>query len=116
MAQPTSVQLPEAQVQALTALVGSGAYTTQSEIMRQALEEFFQRAPRATRLAAAIWAYQKGKLSLSQAARLAGLEHEEMHRTLVREGLFESGETAESIQEGSDYLSQHARKPAKKAK
>ncbi len=90
------------------ALVGSGAYKTQSEIMRSALDGFFQHAPKATMVAAAIWAYKEGKVSLSKAARLAGVEHEEMHRTLVREGLFRTGSTAANIAAESDFLVKHA--------
>ena len=101
---PSSVVLPEAQELALTALVESGAYKTQSEIMRSALDDFLHHAPKATMLTAAVWAYKKGKASLSQTARMANVEHEEMHRILVREGIFRTGATAKNIEAESDFL------------
>lgn len=101
---PSSVILPKAQELAVEALIGSGSFKTQSEIFRSSVEDFIQHLPKPTRLAAAVWAYENGKASLSQAASLAGIEHEEMQRTLVREGRFRGGETRAELEAGSDFL------------
>lgn len=103
---PSSVVLPKSQELAVEALIGSGSYKTQSEILRSAVEEFILHVPKPTRLAAAVWAYENGKASLSQAAALAGVEHEEMQRTLVREGHFRSGVSAQDLTSETDMLFQ----------
>lgn len=103
---PSSVVLPKSQALAVEALLGSGSYKTQSEILRSAVEEFILHVPKPTRLAAAVWAYENGKASLSQAAALAGVEHEEMQRTLVREGHFRSGVSAQDLESETDMLLQ----------
>lgn len=106
---PTSVVLPESQELALLALVESGAYKTQSEILRSAVEQFIHRTPRSTLIAAAVWAYKEGKVTLSKAARMANIEHEEMQRTLVREGVFDSRMEGKQIQEGAALLASRIR-------
>lgn len=115
---PSSVVLPKSQALAVEALLGSGSYKTQSEILRSAVEEFILHVPKPTRLAAAIWAYENGKASLSQAAALAGVDHEEMQRTLVREGRFRSGVSARDFDAETDMLAQgieHRKAPKRKA-
>jgi Arc/MetJ-type ribon-helix-helix transcriptional regulator len=106
---PTSVDLAKSQQLAVEALIGSGSYRTQSEILRSAVDDFMRHIPKSTRMAAAVWAYQNRKATISQAAALADVPHEEMHRTLVREGHFRSGAKAKDIEAEADLLGKTAR-------
>lgn len=111
---PTSVELAKSQELAVEALIGSGSYRTQSEILRSAVDDFMRHVPKPKRLAAAVWAYEHGRATLSQAAALADMPHEEMHRTLVREGHFRSGTTAKHLEAETQFLSKNARPRAAK--
>lgn len=69
-----------------------------------------RRVPKAKLLAEAMLAYKQGKASLSQAARMANIEHEEMQRFLVREGIFRADASTKTMQAESDFLARQARR------
>ena len=111
----TSIEFTPSQRALIKALVASGGYGTQSEIVRGALDSFvLQNVPKARLLTAAIWAYQNKQASLSRAAEMANIPHEEMHRTLVREGLFDAGGAPGTLDDEIAFLGKHAHKAAKR--
>lgn len=111
----TSIEFTPSQRALIKALVASGGYGTQSEIVRGALDAFvLQNVPKARLLTAAIWAYQNKQASLSRAAEMANIPHEEMHRTLVREGVFDASGSAGALDDEIAFLGKHAPKASKR--
>lgn len=113
----TSIEFTPTQRVLMRALVASGGYGTQSEVVRGAFDLFIEKAvPRGRLVSAAIWAYQHGEASLSKAAELARVPHEEMQRILVQDGVFNPGGSAKELEEEVEFLGRHAGKASAKVK
>ncbi|MFO7992028.1 MAG: UPF0175 family protein [Thermoplasmata archaeon] len=85
-----SISLPRKLSEEIDALIDSGYYDNRSELVRDAIRLFFAQKSE-IRMVSAIELYKKGKITISRAAEIAGLDFETMKSILSDEGLLERG-------------------------
>lgn len=85
-----SISLPDKMNEEIKALIESGYYDNRSELVRDALRTFFARKSE-MRLVSAVELYKNGKVSISRAAEIAGVDFENMQSILKDEGVLERG-------------------------
>lgn len=85
-----SISLPRKLSEEIDALIDSGYYDNRSELVRDAIRLFFAQKSE-IRMVSAIELYKKGKITISRATEIAGLDFETMKSILSDEGLLERG-------------------------
>ncbi len=85
-----SISLPKKMNEEINALINSGYYDNRSELVRDALRMFLAKKGE-NRLVAAIELYKEGKITISRAAEIAGIDFETMKSILIDEGVLKRG-------------------------
>ncbi len=85
-----SISLPKKMSEEVNALIESGYYDNRSELVRDALRMFLAKKGE-NRLVAATELYKEGKITISRAAEIAGVEFETMKNILIDEGILKRG-------------------------
>lgn len=73
-------------MQEIRALIQAGYYSNKSELVREALRDFFERK-KELRVIAAIELYKDGEVTLSRAAEIAGVSFEAFKDLLKERGI-----------------------------
>jgi len=88
-----SITLPAKMHEEIDALIKVGYYDNRSELIRDALRDFFTRKGK-MRLVSAVELYKDGGITLSRAAEIAGVSFERIKTILEDEGILERGRGA----------------------
>lgn len=101
-----SISIPKKMNEEIDAFINTGYYDNRSELIRDALRLFFAKKAE-IRLVAAIELYQKGEITISRAAEMAGVSFDNMKSILEDEGAIRRGRpyNKKKTQELDDLIS-----------
>lgn len=102
---PTSYSIPEVYEQEIEGVIKAGYYSNKSEVVREALRDFFERKKQ-LRISAGIELYKRGKVTLSRAAEIAGMNFFEFKDLLIEKGIkiISPGGTREELERGVQLI------------
>lgn len=98
-----SFTLPPLMKEEIEAIPKTGLYSSVSEFLRDAIRAYFS-VRRDVRTAVALELYKEGKISSGRAAEIADVPYDEMRRTLMERGLWESSSSEEVAKGALDLL------------
>lgn len=85
---PSTYSIPRIYEDEITAVVDAGYYSSKSDVVRDALRLLFDTKSN-LKLSAAIEMFKKGKVTLSKAAEIAGINSISFREILVDRGIVE---------------------------
>lgn len=102
---PTSFSIPEIYDKEIEAIIRAGYYSNKSEIVREALRDFFERKSQ-LRIAAAVEMYKKGEITLSRAAEIAGMNFFDFKALISERGIkiIVPRQSKDEIKRGADII------------
>lgn len=102
---PNAFSMPEVYMKEIEALIRAGYYSNKSEVVRDALRNFFENKAQ-LRLAAAIEMYRKGDVTLSKAAEIAGMNFFEFKEILIERGIkiVSPGKSKDELEKGVELI------------
>ena len=83
---PSAFSIPKIYDQEIKAVIDAGYYSNKSEVVRDALRNFFEEKKQ-LRIAAAVEMYKKNEVTLSKAAEIAGMTSFEFKDILIERGI-----------------------------
>jgi predicted HTH domain antitoxin len=83
---PSAYSIPRIYEQEINAVITAGYYSNKSEVVRDALRNFFEKKTQLRR-AAAIEMYKKEEVTLSKGAEIAGMNFAEFKDLLIDRGI-----------------------------
>ena len=83
---PSAYSIPLIYEEEIEGAVAAGYYSNKSEVVRDALREFFE-SKKNVRVASAVEMFKKGRITLARASELAGLNLVEFKETLKERGI-----------------------------
>ena len=84
--QITSLSLPPAMSEEIEVLVGSGEYSSKSDVLKNAFRVFLENKPE-KRTVIGIEMYRQGRVSLMRASEIAGMDFESFKEVLTDRGI-----------------------------
>jgi predicted HTH domain antitoxin len=84
--QITSLSLPLAMSEEIEVLVGSGEYSSKSDVLKNAFRVFLENKPE-KRTVIGIEMYRQGRVSLMRASEIAGMDFESFKEVLTDRGI-----------------------------
>ena len=84
--QITSLSLPPAMTEEIEVLVGSGEYSSKSDVLKNAFRVFLENKPE-KRTVIGIEMYRQGRVSLMRASEIAGMDFESFKEVLTDRGI-----------------------------
>lgn len=102
---PSAFNIPEIFELEIEGVIDAGYYSNKSEVVRDALRNFFAERGE-LRLAAAVELYKKGEVTLSRGAEIAGLSFDEFKDVVVNRGvkIYSPGGSKEELEKGVQLL------------
>ncbi len=102
---PNSFSIPELYMQEIRALIRAGYYSNKSEVVREALRDFFERK-KELRVIAAVELYKNGEVTLSRGAEIAGVSFGAFKDLLKERGIkiIVHGQSKEEIDKGIELI------------
>ena len=83
---PTSFSIPEIYEKEIEAVIRAGYYSNKSEVVREALRDFFEKKSQ-LRIAAALEMYKNREITLSRAAEIAGMNFFDFKELVIERGI-----------------------------
>jgi len=84
--QITSLSLPPAMTEEIEVLIGSGEYSSRSDVLKDAFRVFLENKPE-KKIFIGIEMYRQGRVSLMRASEIAGMDFESFKEVLTDRGI-----------------------------